>query len=435
VHSLRGTCQASGNDVSTATPHTPEETPETPEPEESAPEPVGPLGVVAAVPSEDLGPAHKAPTLKERVKDFRARHAKWELALFFFASFAYDIATLPRIDNRFALTKQGVYLGVLALLLLVELRWSWREEPPRWLARVWRFREDALHFFLGGLLSPYTLFYFKSASGLTAFLFLSVVFVLMVANELPRFRALGPVVRVGLFSFCVTSYFAYLLPVVLGYYSGTWFMLAASLSCAASLLLTLLVRWWSGDRRRTVRHVALPGLGMQALLLGLYGLKAIPPVPLSMLSSGIYHGVEVVKGSRGRDYRLLHERSEWKPWERGDQDFRARPGDRVYFFTSVFAPTSFKPQFEGDRGTRLVIRWYHDDPEKGWTEYHAYDDLYLGQGGRERGFRTFVYLTNPRPGDWRVSMETEDGREIGRLSFTVTLDPSTAPRAFKVDAG
>lgn len=389
----------------------------------------------AAVLLEDDVPTEKASTLKERVRDFRARHAKWELALFFFASFAYDIATLPRIDNRFVLTKQGTFLGVLGLLLLVELRWSWREEPPRWLARVWRFREDALHFFLGGLLSPYTLFYFKSASGLTAFLFLAGLFGLLVVNELPRFRALGPVVRVGLFSFCVTSYFAYLLPVLLGYYSGTLFMLAAGLSCAATLVITLLARGWSGNWRRTLRHVALPGLGVQVLLLGLYLLKAIPPVPLSMLSSGIYHGVEVVKGPKGKDYRLLHERSQWRLWERGDQDFRARPGDRVYFFASVFAPTSFKPQREGERGTRLVIRWYHDDPEKGWREFHAYDDLYLEQGGRERGYRTFAYVTNPRPGDWRVSMETEDGREIGRLSFTVTPDVSTAPREFKVDAG
>ncbi len=409
-----------------------------PAPSEPAPlaEPVSPpLVLVSEPPPEDRVPTEKTATLKERVRDFRARHEKWELALFFFAGFAYDILTLPRIDSRFLLTKQGVYLGVLGLLLLVELRWNWGGEPPRWLARVWRFREGALHFFLGGLLSPYTLFYFKSASGLTAFLFLAGLFGLLVANELPRFRALGPVVRVGLYGFCLTSYFAYLLPVLLGSFSGKLFVAAAGLSCLVTLLITLLVRGWSGDRRRTVRHVSLPGLGVQLLLLGLYGVKAIPPVPLSMLSSGIYHAVEVVKGPKGRDYRLLHERSDWRPWQRGDQDFHARPGDKVYFFASVFAPGSFKPQYPGDRGTRLVIRWSYDDPEKGWTQYHAYDDLYLEQGGRERGFRTFAYVTNPRPGDWRVSMETEDGREIGRLSFTVTPDPGKAPRAFKVDAG
>ena len=369
------------------------------------------------------------------MRAWRARYAKWELALFFFAGFTYDIATLPRIDNRWTLLKQGAYLGVLSVLLWAESRWRGEVPPRPWLARVWRWREDALHFFLGGLLSPYTLFYFKSASGLTALVFLAGMFGLLVANELPRFRALGPVVRVGLYSFCVTSYCAYLLPVLLGYYSGRLFVLAAGVSCGASAGLALAVCVGRREGWRTLWRVARPALAIQGLLLGLYGLKAIPPVPLSMLSSGIYHGVEVVKGAGGRDYRLLRERSSWRPWAHGDQDFRARPGDRVYFFASVFAPTSFQPRHPGDRGTRLVIRWSYDDPQKGWTPYYAYEDLYLGQGGRERGYRTFAYLSDPRPGDWRVSMETEDGREIGRLAFTVTPEDSTAPRELKVDAG
>jgi len=379
--------------------------------------------------------ASARPSRMERLRAFRTRHAKWELGLLFFASFAFDIFTLPRIDNRLTLTKQGLFLGVLGLLLWLELRWREGLPPPRGLSRVWRFREDVLHLLLGGLLSPYTLFYFKSASSLTAFLFLAGVFTVLVVNELPRFRARGPVVRVGLYSFCLTSYFAYLLPVVRGYYSGTLFLWAAGLACVVMGGLALAVHGGSGDWRRTLGRVFLPALGVQVLLLGLYQLRAIPPVPLSVLSSGIYHGVNVVKSAKSKDYRLLHEGSGWMPWRRGDQDFHARPGDRVYFFASVFAPASFKPQHPGDRGTQLIIRWRYDDPVKGWTEFHAYDDLYLGQGGRERGYRLFAYVTNPRPGDWRVSMETEDGREVSRLSFTVTPDASTAPREFKVDAG
>jgi hypothetical protein len=394
--------------------------------------PVGPLGLVSPGVREA---ERELPSWPERMRAFRARHAKAELALLFFASFAYDILTLPRIDNRFTLTKQGLFLGVLGLLLWLELRWREGSAPPRGLSRVWRFREDALHFLLGGLLSPYTLFYFKSASGLTAFLFLASVFGVLVANELPRFRARGPVVRVGLYAFCLTSYFAYLLPVVRGYYSGMLFLWAAALSGAVIGALAVSVHGMRGEGRRLWRHILVPGWGVLVLLLGLYGLKAIPPVPLSLLSSGIYHDVQVVKGPWGRDYRLLYEGGGWKPWARGDQDFRARPGERVYFFASVFAPMSFKPQRPGDKGTPLLLRWEYDDPKKGWTQYHAYDGLYLGRGGRERGYRMFAYLTDPRPGDWRVSMETEDGREIGRLSFTVTPDDSTEVREFKVTAG
>ncbi|OJH40832.1 DUF2914 domain-containing protein [Cystobacter ferrugineus] len=416
-----------------AAPRLSEEKPEALEPEIAESSSEGSLALVS--PPEAREEARASPSWKERLQAFRARHAKAELALLFFASFAYDILTLPRIDNRFTLTKQGLFLAVLGWLLWLELRWHEGAAPPRGLSRVWRFREDALHFLLGGLLSPYTLFYFKSASGLTSFLFLASVFGVLVANELPRFRARGPVVRVGLYAFCLTSYFAYLLPVVRGYYSGMLFLWAASLSAAVMGVLAVLAHGRKSEGRHPWWHILVPGWGVQAVLLGLYALKAIPPVPLSLLSSGIYHDVQVVKGPRGRDYRLLHEGDGWKPWARGDQDFRARPGDRVYFFASVFAPTSFKPQYPGDKGTRLRLRWEYDDPKKGWTEFHTYDGLYLGQGGRDRGFRTFAYLTAPRPGDWRVSLETEDGREVGRLSFTVTPDTSTQEREFKVTAG
>lgn len=413
-----------------AAPRIEEETSAIDEPLIAEPVPVGPLGLVSPV-------AEPAPLpWKERLKAFRARHAKAELALLFFASFAYDILTLRRIDNRFTLTKQGLFLGVLGWLLWLELRWREGMPPPRGMSRVWRYREDALHFLLGGLLSPYTLFYFKSASGLTAFVFLATVFGVLVANELPRFRARGPVVRVALYAFCLTSYFAYLLPVLRGYYSGTLFLWAAGLSAGVMGALAVSVYAPRGDGGRAWWRVLVPGWGVQVLLLGLYALKAIPPVPLSLLSSGIYHDVQVVKGAQGRrDYRLLHESSGWRPWARGDQDFRVRPGERVYFFASVFAPTSFKPRHLGDRGTPLLLRWEYDDPRKGWTEYHTYGGLYLGQGGREHGYRLFAYLTEPPSGDWRVSMETEDGREIGRLSFTVTADDSTQPRDFHVTAG
>mgnify|MGYP006144395061 CR=1 FL=1 len=51
---------------------------------------------------------------------------------------------------------------------------------------------------------------------------------------------------------------------------GVGLVAAVGLACAVTLLLTPLVRAWSGDGRRTLRHVALPGLGVQALLVGLY---------------------------------------------------------------------------------------------------------------------------------------------------------------------
>jgi hypothetical protein len=40
-------------------------------------------------------------------------------------------------------------------------------------------------------------------------------------------------------------------------------------------------------------------------------------------------------------------------------------------------------------------------------------------GGRQDGYRWYTYKTGPRPGQWRVNIETSDGRSIGRVRFAV----------------
>ena len=47
-------------------------------------------------------------------------------------------------------------------------------------------------------------------------------------------------------------------------------------------------------------------------------------------------------------------------------------------------------------------------------------------GGREQGFRGFAYKQVLKPGLWQVRIETNDSREIGRLSFEVIADDDLA---------
>ncbi|WP_232293358.1 DUF2914 domain-containing protein [Stigmatella aurantiaca] len=375
--------------------------------------------------AEDAIPTAKTQTLLERVQSFRARNEKWEMAAFFFVGFAYDVLTLGRIDDTLSMVQQLVYLGVLASLLMLEQRYPEGVEPPKVLAKVWRWREDAIHFFYGSLLSSFTLFFFKSASGLVALLFLVVMFGLLVANELPRFRQLGPVVRMTLFSLCVSMYLAYVLPVLTGRLNVWIFLLALVLAAGVIYgMMRLLRRWGLMEGKALFRQVALPGFGLQVALLVLYLLRVLPPVPLSVTFSGVYHEVKRVNGPEGVEYHLSHQRPWWKFWQKGDQSFRVRAGDKVNYFVSVFAPAGFHDY-------SVYVQWYFDDPQKGWRSFFR-KALNARGTGAEAGFRTYANLTNPAPGDWLAVLETEDGHEINRLSFSVEKDEGTDPRQFEV---
>jgi hypothetical protein len=428
--------------VATATPPTPGETTATPEPT-PADAPTGSTNTLAAsepaltapAPAAEVKPADpqdsiataKSQKLMDRVQEFRARHEKWEIAAFFFIGFLYDVITLSRVDDGLTMVQQFVYLCVLASLLLLEQRYPQGAEPPKALAKVWKWREDAIHFFYGSLLSSFMLFFFKSASGFTALLFLAVMFTLLVANELPRFRQLGPVIRVALFSLCVSMYLSYVLPVAIGRLNFWIFLLAQVLAGGVvyGMMWLLQQRWKLMDARAAMRQVAIPGFGVLVALLFLYLVRVIPPVPLAVTFSGIYHRVQRVDGvPGGTEFHLYHERSWWKFWHKGDQTFRVRPGDKVNYFVSVFAPKGFNQY-------KVYVTWQYDDPKKGWRQFYRMP-LPARSTGAEVGYRTYANLTNPPEGDWVAVLETEDGHEINRLSFSVEKDERTEERQFEV---
>jgi hypothetical protein len=143
----------------------------------------------------------------------------------------------------------------------------------------------------------------------------------------------------------------------------------------------------------------------------------IPPVPLSLPYIGVYHSVERTKD----EYHLGHERPAWRFWQNGDQEFRAQPGDRVFVFFRVFSPTRFADE--------VRVRWSLHGPG-GWVPQDSIPIKITG--GRAEGFRGYGFKTNYQPGDWRVQVETTDGREIGRIYFALEVAPPS-PRSFAVD--
>jgi len=141
-------------------------------------------------------------------------------------------------------------------------------------------------------------------------------------------------------------------------------------------------------------------------------------VPLSISAIGIYHDA----AREGDDYVLTMTRPRWKFWQKGDQSFAARPGDRIHCFISVFSPARFKE--------RLQVQWLFKDPAAGWTESDALP--FEVSGGRDGGFRGVTVKSRYQPGRWRVKVRTSDGRELGRIDFTVAEGDGGPPRTVRL---
>jgi hypothetical protein len=347
----------------------------------------------------------------ERIKLYATRNEARLAATFFIAGFLFDIVTLGRIDSWLTICQQAVYLVLVTVVLVQMLLAEGRPAPDlaaasrlkRW---YYEYRHPAIHFLLGALLSAYTLFFFKSSSLLVSFGFLAVLLVLLVANEAPRFKALGLPFKFALLGLCWLAYFAYVVPVLIGQTGLFVFLASMAVGCVPFLLAGFAI---PGELKR---KVFIPLGTMLIVFLTFYLFRLIPPVPLSIPFMGVYHAVERTDAG----YKLTHERPMWRFWHNGDQWFRAQSGDRVHVYFRIFSPSRFQDQIQ--------MKWYLADAARGWVLQDTIPIKIVG--GREQGFRGYGAKTNYQPGAWKVQIETTDAREIGRIYFKLEEAPATA---------
>ena len=365
-----------------------------------------------------------SPGRLHRIKLYYERNERNVAIVSFVGGFIVDILTAGRIDSWLLIGQQALYLLVVTTALL-QMLFEEGKPPPalgnmsvvkRW---YYEFRTAIVHFLLGSLISLHTIFFFKSSSLLVSFFVLVILVFLLVANEFSRFRALGLPFKFALLSLCVLSFFASVVPVFVGSIGGVVFMLSMLLGCVPLAVIYRRLLIHTPDRVLQARKQIVVPFGLVLVgFLALYLLRLIPPVPLSIPYIGVYHAVE----RTGDVYRLSHERSLRRFWHNGDQNFLAQPGDKVHVFFRIFSPTRFSDQ--------VTMRWYWKDNPRGWA---LQDSIPINiVGGREQGFRGYGVKSNYQPGDWKVQVETTDGREIGRVYFSLATAPEE-PRIFDVD--
>jgi hypothetical protein len=357
--------------------------------------------------------------IKSKFLEYYQKHEVQVSAVVFFGGFIFDLLTLGRIDDLFNLIQQAIYLIVLGTLLVCEIKIKMGTLVLNGkAARFWEYHDLFVHFLFGSLLSVYTIFYYTSASAITGICFILLLAGLMTANEFPQIQKIGLPVRVILFAICVLSYFAFFYPILIGHVGPIPFWLGILSSIAVFTLIGKIN--FKGERSPILeKQVLYPAIAIHIFFLAGYYLSLIPPVPVAVKKIGVYYGVEKSEGK----YLGKHLRPWYQFWQKGSQSFSVRDGDKITVLTSIFSPSNFHD--------KVYLRWFHDDPTTGWR---LEDTIPLSiLGGRDEGFRGFGTKQFYGLGDWKVIVETSDGREVGRITFDVSKDHSADVREFKTD--
>lgn len=248
------------------------------------------------------------------------------------------------------------------------------------------------------------------ASGFVAGLYQDALFFLLPvffgSATWPSFNMITPVVlgAMALFSCFEELYMTHVLdrPGVRAAFSGT--ILFATLCAAVPVLLSLPLRPTLAasaaisvilgsvtalprESLRKQKNFARIGIATVVAAGAMLLLApALPPVPVQRIASVAARGIQ-----------------DKEPVAPDDIFPAGLP--RIYVHFAIAAPPKFSD--------RVRFRWTHEGEtlKKDFvTEIH---------GGRKNGFRTWGYVSNPKPGRWTVELYADTDQLIGRQSFLV----------------
>lgn len=342
-------------------------------------------------------------------------------ALFFFGGVTFDTLTLTRIDRLLDNLILLLYLTLLGSLIILTGRFQLGLVPSTparddWnlLSLVHRARPHlakALQFLLGGLFSAYVIFYSQSTSFSTTAIFLAIIVGLLIANEFLQHRYSSLQLLLSLFALVTLSFLTFFLPVLTGW-MNSWVFVAGALLTVALVwkIVCLILQNLHGNSPHTPLTLSCPAFVLVGFCTAIYFLNWIPPIPLSLQFGGIYHHIE----KHQDQYLLTYEDGPWYAlWKRSDD--RIGPETPVYAFSSVFAPATFH--------TTIYHHWEWRPLEE--ADFITTDRIPISMtGGREHGFRMVTMKQRLQPGEWRINVETEDGRLIGRIPFSAETNYS-----------
>lgn len=342
-------------------------------------------------------------------------------AVFFLSGFGWDSLTLKRIDNVLDTSILFVYLVLLGGLIVVSVFVEKGRLKHPFILKFKSYFPMGAQFFLGGLFSAYVVFYFKSASTFSSYLFLVILIGLLLGNEFIKHRLSQLFVLMVMYFLVLSSFFIFFVPIVLKHISYFSFSVAVllSLMVVGGLFYWFVKQGVFQRKRELIQCVSAIGF-LFVLLHVLYLKNWIPPVPLSLKVSGMYYQVQQVDAT----YHLTIKKPRWyEPWKASESSFVIQEGEAVYCFSSVFAPTRISDSITHD--------WQWFDPKK--QSWMSQDKIGFDlKGGRDNGYRGYSQKQKLLEGQWRVLIKNKRGQVLGKEGFTVRIKKKSVTRVEKI---
>jgi len=331
------------------------------------------------------------------------------------SGFILDNLTLRRVDLLVENLMIIIYL-LLALLSIFVLNFSHAGFlKHKFLKKTDLIFSLLLQFIFGALFSVFFVFYFRSASFVSSWLFLLFLASLLIGNELFREKYKGLSFQLSIFFISLFSYSVILIPLLTKKINSYTFVFSGFFSLFLIGIILFLIRKFFPKRFSLNKKSILLNIFLIYFILNIfYFLNIIPPIPLSLKNSELVHSLKRINGS----YFVKYEKSPFFQFGKSKNTFLLKKGEPVYFYTSIFAPTKIN--------INIYHKWYFYNKNTGsWVLKSTLS--YPLSGGRDNGYRGYSYKKSIQPGKWRVDVTNQKGQVLGTKKFEI-INTNTIPR-------
>ncbi len=345
----------------------------------------------------------------EKIKILSQKYKIYIMPVVLLVGFLLDFITLRRVDGVFdnILLISHLFLSGFAIMLLFskDTRLGEKLNISKHAQKI----EYLMLFSFGALFSGSIIFFSKSASLSSSWPFFLLLLILMLGTEFQKKYFQRLIFQINFYYIALFSYLIVLIPVLKRDMGPDIFLASGIISIilifAFFLLLSVI------DRKKIQTYIKKMAVGVLSIFVFfnlLYFSNIIPPIPLSLKFTGVYHSVYRVSSA---NYVGLYESPlPFYFWKKRSSVIHRDSNDSVYVFSSVFAPTKLD--------TKIYHQWqYFDRIESKWVDSSKIE-LNVS-GGREEGFRGYSLKRSLDNGKWRVLVETERGQKLGQIRFEI----------------